>query len=136
MLVNTNLLLLNKMYRLKHDIACFSIANMCVDIEHKIACLRCSWVKRKLSWIENYSFAKYNFFGENFKVHSNLNIPQNTLSYFPSFYKDILKLWTKYYSNQPSLPSTIISQYLWFNSFIKIDNNVVFHRKFSEKKPR
>ena len=72
-------------------------------------------------------------FGKNFKFHSYLNIWKNPLSYSPSFYKDILKLWTKYYSNQPSLPSTIVSQYLWFNSFIKIDNKVVFHRKFSEK---
>ena len=72
-------------------------------------------------------------FGKNFKFSSNLNIPKNTLSYFRSFYKDILKLWAKYYSNQPSLPSTIVSQYLWFNSFIKIDNKVVFHEKFWEK---
>ena len=109
-----------------------------VDIEHKIASLKCSWVKRL--YTENFHEWKIiplqyidKRFGKNFKFHSNLNIPKNTLSYFPSFYKDILKLWTKYYSNQPSLPSTIVSQYLWFNSFIKIDNKVVFHRKFWEK---
>ena len=45
----------------------------------------------------------------------------------------MLILWTKYYSNKPSLPSTIISQYLWFNSFVKIDSKVVFHKEFSEK---
>ena len=77
-----------------------------------------------LSWMENYSFAIYKLFGYNFKFHSNLNILKNTLSYFPIFYKDILKLWAKYYSNQPSLlPSTIVSQYLCFNSFIEIDNS-------------
>ena len=38
--------------------------------------------------------------------------------------------------NQPSLPSTITSQYLRFNSFIKIGNKVVFHRKFFEKENR
>ena len=77
-----------------------------------------------------------NLFGQNFNFYSNLNSPKNPLSYFSSFYKDILKFWSKYYSNQHSLPSsTIISQYLWFNnSFIKIDNKfVVFHRNFSKK---
>ena len=109
-----------------------------VDIEHKIASLKCSWVKHL--YTEN--FHEWKIFpsqyinklsGKNFKFHSNLNVPKNTLSYFPSFYKDILKLWSKYYSNQPSLPSTILSQYLRFNSFIKIDNEIVFHKKFSEK---
>ena len=108
-----------------------------MDIEHKIASLKCSWVKRL--YTENFHEWKIiplqyinKLFGKNFKFHSNRNIPKNTLSYFPSFYKDIMKLWTKYYSNQPSLPSTIVSQYLWLISFI--DNKVVFHRKFSGKK--
>ena len=85
------------------------------DLEHKIASLKCSWIKRL--YTENFYEWKIiplpyinKLFGENCKFHSNLNIPRNTLSYFPSFYKDILKLWTKYYSNQPSLPSTIVSQ--------------------------
>ena len=109
-----------------------------VDIEHEIASLKYSWVKRL--YTENFIEWKIiplhyinKLFGKNFKFHSNLNIPKNTLSYFPSFYKDMLILWTKYYSNKPSLPSTIISQYLWFNSFVKIDSKVVFHKEFSEK---
>ena len=65
----------------------------------------------------------------NFLVKT-LNFTVTLTSYFPSFCKGILKLWSKYDSNQPSLHSTIISQYLWFNSFIKIDNKVVFQRKF------
>ena len=105
-----------------------------VDI-HKIASLKCSWVKRlyaetfhewkiiPLHYINKLS-------GKNFKFHSNPNIPKNILSYFASLYKDILKLWSKYYSNQPFLTSTIVSQYLWFNSLIKINNKVFFHRKF------
>ena len=48
-----------------------------------------------------------NFLVKNFKFHSNGNIGKNTLSYFSSVYKD--KLWSKYYSNQPSLSSTILS---------------------------
>ena len=55
------------------------------------------------------------------------------LLYFPSFWKDIPKLWSKYFSNQPSLPSTITSQYLRFNTFIKFDNKVVLYWKYLEK---
>ena len=112
-----------------------------VDIERKIASLKCSWVKQL--YTENFQEWKIiplhyinNFFGKNFEFHSNLNIPKNTLSYFPSFYKDILILRTKNYSNQPSLPSTIVSQYLWFNIFIKIDSKVVFYKKFLGKKKK
>ena len=71
-------------------------------------------------------------FGKNFKFNSNLNILKNVLSYFPSFYKDILIL-CKYYSSQPSVTSTIVSQHLWFNSFIKIDNKFVCYKRFLEK---
>ena len=46
----------------------------------------------------------------------------------------MMKLWSKYYSNQPSLPSTIVFQHLWFISCIKIDNKVVLQRKCLEKK--
>ena len=61
-----------------------------VDIEHKIASLKCFWVKRLHTenfheWIINPLHYINNFFGKNFKFHSNLSIPKNTLSYFPSF---------------------------------------------------
>ena len=89
----------------------------------------------KFSWVENNSFAIYKLFGKSLKFYSNLNILKNTLSYFASFYKDILKLWSKYYSNQSSLPSNIISQYLWLKVFIKIDNiKLLFLGSFWEKK--
>ena len=87
-----------------------------VDIEHKIARLKCSWVRRlyiEIShWWKIIPLQYINIlFGKNFKFHPNLNIPKNILSYLPRFYKDILKLniLNRYYSNQPSLPSTIPS---------------------------
>ena len=61
-----------------------------VDIVHKIASLKCSWVKRL--YTENFHEWKIiplqytnKVFGKNFKFHSNLNTTKNTLSYFPSF---------------------------------------------------
>ena len=118
-----------KQYTLNNDYKAGDLKS--VDIEHKIASLKCSRVRRLYN--ENFHEWKIiplqftnKLFEENFKFYSNLDILKNALSYFPSFYKDILKLWSKHYSNQPSLPSSIISQYLRFNSFIKIDNEVGF----------
>ena len=94
-----------------------------VDIEDKFTCLKCSWIK----WLytENFHASKIiplkfinKLLRKKFKFHSYLDIPKNTLSYFPSLYKDIEQLWRKYYSNQSFLPSATVSQYLWFNSFI------------------
>ena len=48
----------------------------------------------------------------------------------------MLKLRSKYYSSQPSLTSTIISQYLWFNSFIEIDKEIVFIGSFQKNKKK
>ena len=88
----------------------------------------------KFSWMEIIPLQyKNKLFGKTFKFKSNNIISKDTLTYFASFCKDILKLWSKYYPNQPFLPSSIISQYLLFNSVIKTGNKVVFHRKFLGK---
>ena len=41
--------------------------------------------------------------------------------------------WAKCLSCYPSLPSAIFSQFLWFNSNIKIDNNSIFISDFASK---
>ena len=86
-----------------------------VNIDHKIASLKCSWVKRL--YTENFHKWKIiplqyknKRFGKTFKFRSNNITSKDTLTYFASFCKDILKLWSKYYPNLPSLPSSIISQ--------------------------
>ena len=63
-----------------------------VDVEHKIASLKCSWVKQLFT--ENFHEWKTiplqyinKLFGKTFKFHYNLDIRKSTLSYFPSFYK-------------------------------------------------
>ena len=69
-------------------------------------------------------------FGKNFKFNSNLHIPSDLICTFPAFYQDIS--WCNYYSSPPTLPSTISSLYLWFNTFIKIENRVVYYKEFSD----
>ena len=109
------------------------------DITLKIVSLKCSWIKRLCD--ENYHEWKLipmhylkKYLGKEFKFHSNMKIPKNILDLFPIFYKEILDNWGKIYSQEPTVPSTIASQYLWFNNQIKIDNNVVFFKHFSENK--
>ena len=109
------------------------------DITLKIVSLKCSWIKRLCD--ENYHEWKLipmhylkKYLGKEFKFHSNMKIPKNILELFPIFYKEILDNWGKIYSQEPTVPSTIASQYLWFNNQIKIDNNVVFFKHFSENK--
>ena len=65
-----------------------------VDIDHKIASLKCSYVK----WLYTENFYEWKIiplqyinklFGKNVKSHSNICIPKNTQSFFPSFYDDL-----------------------------------------------
>ena len=108
-----------------------------VDIELKIASLKCSWIQR----LYNEKFHDWKLIplhyiekilGKHFKFHSNLNIPPNLLRSFPKFYREIINWWSKLYSRQPTVPSTISSQFLWFNTFIKVDNTVIHKKHFSE----
>ena len=39
----------------------------------------------------------------------------------------------KYLSVSPITPSYVLSQFLWYNSYIKIDNKVVYLKFFSKK---
>ena len=70
---------------------------------------------------------------ENFKFHSNVDITKCSLNDFPHFYKEILTRWSKYLSFPVSLPSTITSQFLWFNKYIKVDRKCIYFRDFSKK---
>ena len=45
-------------------------------------------------------------------------------------YGKFLLNWSKFLSYDPSVPSTILSQYLWFNKHIKIGNNTVYFSHF------
>ena len=68
------------------------------------------------------------------KVCSNLHIPSDLICTFPTLYQDIITSWCNYYTSSPTLSSTISSQYLWFNTFIKIQNRVVYYKEFSDNK--
>ena len=69
------------------------------------------------------------FFGRresDFKFYSNPHFESKLLKDFPSFYQQMLMNSKKYFTVSPITPSYVLSQFLWYNSYIKIDSKVVF----------
>ena len=103
----------------------------------KITRLQCSWIKRLYDnnfheWkiIPKYLISKT--FGSMSKFRLNLDFKKDLLKQFPSFYCSIFNNWKTYFFNSPEIPSCILSEFLWFNWHIKIDNKPVFFKHFSE----
>ena len=90
----------------------------------------CSWIKKLYCYI--VTFNKSNV-GINFKFHSNLDISIQKLKNFPNYYKAIFKNWCLHLTSIPALPSAIVSQALWYNKNIKIDNKSIYLAEFSKK---
>ena len=130
----------DKKAKIKHDTLCNDYKDgglKNVDIVHKINALKCSWLQR----LYNDNFHEWKiiplryislYLGKDFKFHSSLEITVNILDNFPSYYKNIIQCWIKNFSKSPTTPSAIASQYLWFNSNIKVDKKVVFYKEFSD----
>ena len=123
----------NKWAKIKHDTLCNNFTEgglRSVDIKHKISALKCAWIQRLYN--ENFHEWKliplrciHKVFDKYFKLHSNLQIPSDLICTFPC-YQDIITSWCNCYSSPLKLPSTISSQCLWFNTFIKIENSIVY----------
>ena len=71
--------------------------------------------------------------GKNLIFHSNLNINPNKIKEFLTYYQDILIKWGKKISSLLSLPSSVASQCLWHNKYIKIDDKTIFSSSLSAK---
>ena len=71
-------------------------------------------------------------FGKSFIFHSNLSFKKKLIKSFPSFYKEILLNWKTFFSKTPETPSSILSQFLWYNIYIQIDEGDVHLSKFSQ----
>ena len=109
-----------------------------VDIFFKIGSLLCSWVKRLYSesfheWKIIPLYFIESVFGKNFKFHSNLDFKNSTLNYFPSYYHKVFTNWKSFFSTSPIVISRILNKCMWYNRYIKIDNDAVFFDKFPGK---
>ena len=105
-----------------------------VNIKAKIIRLQCSWIKRLFdNNSHNWKIISAGFINKylvkDFKFHSNLQIDSKYVKTFPKYFKEVINAW----SSKPNIPSAILSQFLWFNNFICIDNSSIYFRCFSEK---
>ena len=71
--------------------------------------------------------------GKNFIFHSNLNINPSKVKELPTYYQDIFIKWEKRFSSPPFVPSSVASQCLWHNKYIKIDDKTIFSSSLSAK---
>ena len=113
--------------KIKHETLCNSFEEdglKNVDINSKIASLQCSWVKR----LYDHRFHKWKLillhlikstFRINFKSHSNLDFDYSKIFTFPSFYKQLFRNWHKHLSSSVNIPSSILSQPIWYNKILK-----------------
>ena len=108
-----------------------------LDINKKIASLQYSGIKRCYhdsfhEWKSPPLKLITNSFGDDLKFHSNLSFNKSYVRHFPCFHKNILLNW-KHLSKDPETISGILSQNLWFNKHIVIDNSIVNFNKFPQK---
>ena len=130
----------NSTSKIKHDTLCNDYKDgglKNVDIRKKIISLQCSWIKR----LYDDSFHEWKIiplhlisrtFGKSFIFHSNLSFKKKLIKSFPSFYKEILLNWKTFFSKTPETPSSILSQFLWYNIYIQIDEGDVHLSSFSQ----
>ena len=81
----------------------------------------------------NTTFLIGKHLGKNLKFHNNIDLSNDILSKFLSFYQNIYIKWINNYTAKPTLPSMILSKLIWFNSNIKVDNKFVHFSFFSDK---
>ena len=111
-----------------------------VELRINLTSIQCSWIKRLFDddfrdWkiIPLFLIGKY--LGKNFKFHNNIDISNYSISTFPSFYQDIFIKWIINFTSKPTLPSMILSEFIWFKSNITVDSKPVhFSFFFSDKK--
>ena len=106
-----------------------------VDIRKIFLSLQCSWIKRLYDdsfheWkiISLYLISKP--FDKSFIFNSNLPCKKKLIKSFPSFYKEILINWKTFFLEHQS----ILSQFLWCNIYIQIDENDLHFTRFPQKK--
>ena len=112
-----------------------------VDIPNKLTSLQCSWINRLYDttthcWKKIPTFLVKRFFKKiekNIIFHSNLNINLYKIKEFIIYHQNIFIKWEKHFLSITSLPSSVTSQSLWHNKYIKIDDKIILSSSLSIK---
>ena len=103
-----------------------------VDISSKFRSLQLSWLSRYFN--DNFhswkKIAKH-YFG---KIGNSLFFPNSSISHapkdIPKFYSSLIELWHSISQQEPITSSSILSECIWFNTRISIDNNPITPKLF------
>ena len=74
--------------------------------------------------------------GDVYLFHSNLSLSDrclHALNKLPTFYQELINLWTKICSTEPKNMAEILGQSLWNNKFIRCKDKPIFYRQFSDR---
>ena len=120
----------NKKAKIKHSTL---ISDYCdgglkdVDIRAKITALHLSWLKclydtnfHPWKHIPNFLFGKISKCSSNI-FYPNFNINIHELCNLPLFYKNLVLYWTHFSTSEPKTTSSVLSESIWNNSYIKIE---------------
>ena len=96
--IQNNFIWQEKKAKIKHSTLCngYEEGGMKnVDLRNKITSMQCSWVKRLFEgdFSDCKVFLTGKYLGKNFKFHNNIDISNDILSTFPSFYQDVSIKW-------------------------------------------
>ena len=118
--------------KIKHSTLYNSFATN-VDINTKIASLQCSWIRR----LYDDSFHQWKLIPVHlinttitpaFKFHPSLTLSFQ-LDKFPKFYQNIFQYWSTCFCSVSTVLSIILSEFLWFNRNIKVDNRFPYYER-------
>ena len=108
-----------------------------VDIKSKLMSLKLIWIK----WLLDDNFHTWKHLAKIFLIslgyvflfHSNLSLSDRCLrelKKLPTFFQELINLWTKTCSTEPNNIAEILSQSLWNNSrFIPCKDKPIFYRQ-------
>ena len=74
--------------------------------------------------------------GDAYLFHSNLSLSDHCLHAFkklPTFYHELINLWTKTCSTEPKNMAEILGQSLWNSKFIRCKDKPIFYWQFSDR---
>ena len=138
-LIHTKFIWNNKAAKIKHSTLIGDYVGgglRDIDIKAKFDSLHLSWIARLYDgnfhpWklIPTFLFKKLSQCSSSI-FQPNLEIDSSQFNLFPSFYRNLVHKWSSFAHSEPLTVSSILSESIWHNRYIKIDNRVVSPKFF------